>query len=52
MDNSRPPAWALVKGPDGKLFSHLEWPKVSGFVGGAYLYSDSPETPCMVFSRG
>ena len=27
MDNSRPPAWVLVKGPDGKLFSHLEWPK-------------------------
>ena len=24
MDN---PALVLVKGPDGKLFSHLEWPK-------------------------
>ena len=26
MDNSRPPAWVLEKGPDGKLLSHLEWP--------------------------
>ena len=27
MDNSSPPAWVLEKGPDGKLLSHLEWPK-------------------------
>ena len=26
MDNSRPPAWVLVNGPDGKQQSHLEWP--------------------------
>ena len=31
MDNSRPPAWVLEKGPDGKLLSHLEWPNLIAF---------------------
>ena len=28
MNISRPPAWEVKKGPDGKLFSHLEWPNI------------------------